>query len=506
LTVTSPTAPPAAEPETGTPRRPSRSVAWTVGVAVILLLVSLGIVVWARTRPSFDSYGWLVWGHQTIAGSLNTNAAPSWKPLPYIFTVPYALFGHYELWLWMVTCLAITLGGSVAAGRIAYRLTVTGMEGQAPSVARDGALPWRGLERRVRYAGIVAGLFAGLGLLGIQDWWHYVLSAQSDTMIAALCLGAIDCHLSGRPRWAFVLGLLASLGRPEVWPFLALYAIWSWRAIPSMRWLIGGGIIALLLLWFGIPALTSRSPFVAASNAFGSGRRLRSDRVFGTIDRFLDLYATPLEVAALVSLLWAAIRRDLTVLALGAIGVAWVVIEIAFSLHGWPGLGRYMFGAAAVMVVVAAVLVGRLLTDLGALAASRLRRPGLSAAAGWVGVALVVALVASLIPAAISTARGERRDLHAQRLRTKEINLLAGKVRQLGGTARVNACGEPLTRLEYQTVLAWTLHLNVAAIGFKYGQAIQHGDPIVLFTPVPQGGWLVQAVHQRRPECRSLPT
>ena len=83
-------------------------------------------------------------------------------------------------------------------------------------------------------------MFAGVALLGIRDWWHYMLSSQSDTMIVALCLGAIDCHLSGRPRWAFVLGALAALGRPEVWPFLALYAIWAWRAIPSMRWLIGG--------------------------------------------------------------------------------------------------------------------------------------------------------------------------------------------------------------------------------------------------------------------------
>ena len=43
-----------------------------------------------------------------------------------------------------------------------------------------------------------------------------------------------------------------------------------------------GRLVLVVLLWFGIPALTSRTPFVAASNALGSGRRLRSDRVFGT--------------------------------------------------------------------------------------------------------------------------------------------------------------------------------------------------------------------------------
>ncbi len=65
------------------------------------------IVLCADTRPGFDPYGWLVWGHQTIAGSLNTNAAPSWKPLPYLFTVPFALAGHYQMWLWMIASVAI---------------------------------------------------------------------------------------------------------------------------------------------------------------------------------------------------------------------------------------------------------------------------------------------------------------------------------------------------------------------------------------------------------------
>jgi hypothetical protein len=497
LTVTAPTAGRPHPVEDGTERRSRNGLAWLLAGAVVLLALALGIVLWARTRPSFDSYGWLVWGHQTIAGALNTNAAPSWKPLPYIFTVPYALFGHYELWLWMVTSLAVTLGGSVAAGRIAYRLTLAAPPGEDP----EG----RAAEPRVRYAGLAAGVFAALALMGIQDWWHYVLSSQSDTMIAALCLGAIDCHLSHRPRAAFVLGALAALGRPEVWPFLALYSIWAWRSIPSMRWFIGGGIVVLALLWFGIPALTSRSPFVSASNAFGSGRRLKSNRVFGTIDRFFDLYATPLEIAALVSLLWAALRRDLTVLGLAAGAAVWVVVEIAFSLHGWPGLGRYMFGAAAVGVVIAAVLVGRLLADLGPLVVTRLRRPELGTASSWVGGLLVLALIGSLVPAAVSRARIERRDLRVQRLRTKEIDRLQGAVTHLGGPARLSACGEALTRLEYQTILAWTLHRNVAAIGFKYGQAIRHGNPIVLFTPKGRGGWVVQAVHQRRASCLTLP-
>ena len=53
-------------------------------------------MLYARTRPGYDPYGWLVWGQLTIHLELDTNGAPSWKPLPYLFTVPYALFGHYS--------------------------------------------------------------------------------------------------------------------------------------------------------------------------------------------------------------------------------------------------------------------------------------------------------------------------------------------------------------------------------------------------------------------------
>ena len=413
-------------------------------------------------------YGWLVWGRQTIKGALDTNAAPSWKPLPYLFTFPYALFGHYQLWLWMITSVAISLSGVVFAARIAYRLT--------------GAPPER------RWAAYVAGAFAGLALLGITDYAHYVLSAQSDPLIASLCLGAIDCHLSRRPRWAFALLVLASLGRPEVWPFIAAYAIWAWLRVPAMRWMVVAGAIVVLALWFGIPGLTSNSFFQAGSHALGSGRAdPHGNKVTGIISRFVGLHTTGLELLALLSVALAVVRRDRTTLALAGAAVAWVIVEIAFALHGWPGVPRYMFPAAAVMVVIAAIAVGRLLAE----------PPRMTSAAGLIGIAVVVVAVASLVPPAISDARSAHKDLVAQRARTKEINQLTGSIRHLGGAARLRGCGEPLTRLEYQSILAWHLNVNVATVGFKYGPAIDSARPIVLFSPLARyGGWKITALHQ----------
>jgi hypothetical protein len=446
-----------------------------LGIAAVLLVLSLVAVLWARTRPGFDPYGWLVWGHQTITASLDTNAAPSWKPLPYLFVVPYAVFGHYELWLWMITAVAVAFSGVFFAGAIAYRLT--------------------GTDAGSRYPALAGAVFAGLALLGIADYPHYILSFQSDPMIVSLCLGAIYMHLIGRPRWAFVFGALAALGRPEVWPFLAIYTIWAWRAIPSMRWLLIAGTLVVLLLWFGIPALTSRSPFVAASNAMGSGRRLHSNQVFGTIGRFLALHEPVVELVALAGLGLALWRRQRIAVVLAGGVVAWVVVEIAFALHGWPGLGRYMFEAAGVMVALAGAAVGRLLVEGG-----RVHRFG-----NWASVALVALVAVSLVPPAISHGRTEHKDLHVQRVRTAAINRLGGVVSRLGGATRFKPCGEPLTRLEYQTILAWTLQLNVSRVGFKYGPAIHSSRPIVLFTPLSNGGWKVQALHQHAAECRSLP-
>jgi hypothetical protein len=373
----------------------------------------------------------------------------------------------------------------VFGGRIAYRL-VAGDRG-GPGDAEVG--------RRGRIAGWVAAVVAGVGVLLIANYSHVILSAQSDPMIVALCLGAIDMQLSRRYRWAFAFWLLASLGRPEAWPFLGLYAIWAWRAVPSMRRFLVGGIVLLLVLWFGIPGISSRSPFVAGTNAIGSGRAPHGNKVTATISRFAHLQPVALYVLALLAVAWAAWQRQRVVLLLAAGVVLWVVVEIAFALHGWPAVPRYMFEAGGVVAVLAAVGIGWLI-----------REPvRWSAATGWAGVALAVVACAVLVPSAVSRARAEHKDLNGQRARTAQINALRPALSAAGGAPLVRACGEPLTRLEYQSIVAFTLGVNVGQVGWKYGPAIHSSRPIVLITP-GHGRWKVQALHQPHGACRRLPT
>jgi hypothetical protein len=460
----------------GDPRSLIRRYAWWL-VAAGVLVFAAALILIVRTRPGYDPYGWLVWGYQTLRGQLDLGGAPSWKPLTWLFDVPFSLIGHDAMWLWMFTAVAAALGGAIFAGRIAYRL-----------VARDvGA----------RYPAIAAGVFAGLGLLGIQDYFHYVLSVQSDPMVVTLCLAAIDCHLGKHPRWAFVLGVLAALARPEVWPFIGLYAIWAWRTIPSMRWLVYAGLAAIPLLWFGVPTITNGRPFVAGQLALASPRELHNNKVIGTWQRYTALSYFPIELAALVALVWGFLRRDRVVLTLVAATLVWVVVEIAFVLHGWPGVPRYLFEPAATTIVLAGVAVGWVLQAIPKLNGRGLR---------WMPVALVALLVVALVPGAITRARKEHKDIFHERMRTIQINRLQSTINSLGGYKAVLACGRPVTNVEYVSIMAWMTKRDVGFIGHKPKFELRQRYPIVLFTPLPNG-WVVQPHHlepSTQSSCSSL--
>jgi hypothetical protein len=469
----------------------ARRYAWWI-VAVALVICSAVIAREAGTRPGYDPYGWLVWGYQTLHASLNLGGAPSWKPFTYLFTVPYALFGHYALWLWMTTAVAGALAGPIFAGRIAYRVIAT--TPLTASSSLGGSVqesPSTTPERRS--AAIAAAIFAGLALLGIQGYAHYVLSVQSDPMLVTACLAAIDFHLSGHPRWALVMLALASLGRPEAWPFAGLYAIWAWRAIPAMRWLIGACLLAVAALWFGIPEITNHEPNIAGQLALRSPRELHSNKLTGTIGRFTELTYFPIELAAIVAVVIAVLKRDRVVLTLAAAVVLWVVVEIAFALHGFAGVPRYVFEPAGVTAVLGGIAVGWVLADAPRLSA-RLPR--------WSGILVVVVLVASLVPGALARAHAEHEDLNHERVRTIEINKLVATIDAVGGYKHIRACGRPVVNVEYASVMAWYVKLDTGYIGYRPRfELTQETYPIVNFISLPNG-WAVQA-HRIKPALQS---
>ncbi len=442
---------------------------WIVGV--LLVIFSYLLVRHANTRPGYDPYGWLVWGYQTLHLSLDLGGAPSWKPLPFLFTLPMALFGNHQLALWMTFATAVTLSGSIFAGRIAYRLTLPA----------DGPI-----DTHARWSAVAAAVFAGLALLGIQTWVHLFLSAQSDTLIVALCLAAIDMHLSGRHRWAYAFLVLAALGRPESWPFTGLYFLWAWRAKPQMRKYLAFGLVLIPVMWFGVPTITNNRPLVSAELAELSARRIQGNKFIGVFHRYTALTCLPIQLLALLAVIWAYFRRNRTVLVLAGAAVLWMVVEMGFVLHGWPGVPRYMIESAGVQTVLAAVAVGWILVDSPKL------RIGVRAGRfpRWVGIPIVALFVAALVPAALARVKDERNDLKHERFRTKQIIRLDHAIEDIGGPHKVTACGRPTTYVGFVSILAYFVHLNVGTVAYRPTFELTQHHRIVLFSQGPHG-WSV---------------
>jgi hypothetical protein len=451
---------------------------WIIGTAAILVLALL-VVHWAGVRPGYDPYGWLVWGHLTLHGALDTNGAPSWKPLPFLFTVPFALAGKHALTLWMVTAVALSLAGVVFAWRVAFALV------DAPP--------------RRRYASYVAGFVAGAALLAIDTYPHSVLSAESDTIIVTLCLAAVDCIICRRYRWAFWMWWLAALGRPEAWAPMGLYVLWAWRHEPTMRRQLAAGLVLIAVLWFGIPALTSKSAFSAASLAENSPRMLHGNKITGTWGRFTGLNAASVKLAALIVVILAALRRDRAVLLLAGGVLLWVVVEMVFALHGWPAVPRYLYEAAGGVCALAGVFAGRVILEAPAVLVwmrGRLGATGRGVAwlgspttAGLAAVIVLAVFAVAAVPAVHQRYSDERADLRGQRARTHEILLLQQVVAHLGAS-KIRACGHPDVGIGFQSILAWDMGTNTGWLYYSRKHEREHPHPIVNLYPHSYG-WQV---------------
>ena len=446
-------------------------------MAAGLVVLAVIVVAVAGVGPGYDPYGWLVWGAQTVHLSLDLGGAPSWKPLPALFTVPYALAGHAQRWLWMVTAVSVALAGCVLAGRIAYRLTRRWLAPEA----------WA-------WAPILAALFAAIGVLGIQDYTHYFLSGQSDPMIATFCLAAIDLHLSRRHGWALAAVVLGALGRPEVWPFLVIYATWAWLKVPGMRYRAVVGVLVVPGLWFGVPWITNGRPDVAGQLAMNTRQVLHRGQVSATVRQFTHLEYLPVWLAALLALVIGGTRRRREVVFLAAGVVLWVAVEVVLALRSFPVLPRFMFESAAVAAVLAGIGVGLAVSELPKL---------WSALPRWSGIAVAIVLAAILVPDAVARIDAERIDLRNEHDRSTQIQRLQATIHRLGGYRVVRSCGEPVTHVAYASALAWLTQLDVDHVGYKPARERRRRYPTVIFLPLRAGGWEVQPWHIRRAQRSS---
>ncbi len=445
---------------------------------VVVAAVSAALLA---TVPSYDPWSWIVWGREVTDPHLSfaVGGGPSWKPLPFLFTTVFGLFGGAAPTLWVITARAGGLLGVVAAYRLGSLLAARARRG-------PGWLP------------MAAGAVAALGLVLTQEWSYYMFRGTSEPMLLGACLWAVDRHLAGRHREAFLLGVAASLIRPEAWPFILVYGVWLWRREPGspMRVAIGTGLLSIPFLWFVPPWIGSGQPFLAASHAKAYNGHLGSHPLLEVLRRGADLQLAPLLVLGVVVVAvawWRERDRLIAGLALAALG--WWVLVVAMTLDGYPGLERFFLPAAGVICVLAGVGVARIAGVVSELAvpgarqgagspegAQGARSSGDAQGAGSLGtrehrrigrgssaIAAAVTVVLVAISLALSSGRlDEARAQPAQaRAAVTRLDQLSEAARAAGGHHGVFPCRSSYAAVNHgvQTALAWKLHVTLGRVG-----------------------------------------
>jgi len=517
------------------PTGPGPSRRW---VTPALLLGCVGLAAASLRLPAivgYDPWVWLIWGRELTQGTLSSDGTIAWKPLPVLVTALLVPFGEAAPQLWLLVSRAVGLSGLVAVGGLAARLARDGLASAScasvhaspasvhasPAVvhANSPSVPEGRRDGRVALVGAVAAVVAVAAFLLTPDaearWLRHWLQGNIEPVTAALCVWAVRRHLDGRPGQAVLLGALAGLTRPEVWPFLVVYAAWLlWRA-PRRWWVLGPALPVVPLLWFGGDRLASGNALAGAATAqvlVGTA----AQRLVVGLDGALAMVPVAVWVAAAVAVVWGAHRRRVAPALLAGAALAWAGLVAAMAARfGYAAIGRFYAPSAALLCVAAGVAVGWLAGSAWAAAAGstresvrigpRMSRPGSPdsaagrplmqhsqanlyrlAPAGTTGRAgptavaraavPVVAVAAVLVAVALAAAPSATPRLHwlpaqldAAAVRADAEDDLGAFVAAVGGRAGLLACG-PLsvdaTRPagEVRPRLAWMLGLPMAGV------------------------------------------
>lgn len=426
----------AAPPRVATPSLP-RVSAWQKVALAILALTALSFL--APSAPTYDPWAWIVWGREVLHLDLSTVNGPSWKPLPVLLTTPFALFGPLAPDLWLFVARAGTLAGVVLAYRVVRRLGGGTVGGTAAAVAYLLA-PWT-----IRN-----------GAMG-----------NSEGLLVAFALAAIDRHLAGARRQAFALGLCCALLRPEAWGLFALYGLWLlWRERRAALPVVLAGGVVLPLLWL-LPELWGSGDLLRAAHRAHTPRAdsaaFADNPAAEVLKQFAGMITPAIWVGAGLLVLIAVLRRtsshpprrDVRAAVGLALAAAVWVAEVAYmTSDGFSGNVRYLIMPAAIVCVLGGLGLGWAVAAL----------PRLRSAAGPAAIALVaVAALAVGIPSATGVPSAIRGVTYQARL----TDGVGPAIEAAGGRKALLACGDPYTGPFQVPVVAWNLHVHTNAVNLR---------------------------------------
>ena len=483
---------PAATMDPVSPRRPAVALGgrdlfaaptfYPVLTVVALAVGALSLLI--PSTPSYDPWSWLLWAHQIIHGQLIiTTGGTSWKPLPMIFTIPFALFGNAAPDLWLIVARAGALVAAVMVFRLAYRLTreVGGLFGTA-SVD---------LGRLTTVApALLAGVIATVSLV-LSASGGFVSSntlGYSEGFAAALLLISVERHLDGRYRQCFLVGFFVALDRPEIWLFWGPYGLWLFWRDSGARILVAACFVLIPICWFlpvyagcgSVTCSVSRATHPRSNSLAFASDPFTAELTKAAWPTMLLRIKGAAVVLGLVTvgLLWrarrtglrqwlsAANRARLATTLIGLGGLAWFVVIAVMTQAGFSGNNRYLVLGSALVDICGAVAFGWAARELAVLGMRRFSRGdggtgsagrGRASAMQWAGTALA-ALVFIFGPNwigknLISIPRTHGSLVYQARLRQGMEDLVA----RYGGSAKVFACGSVMTEGFQVPMVAWTL-------------------------------------------------
>lgn len=417
-----------------------------VAFVLVGVLVVAALTLALPSTPTYDPWSWIVWGREIVHGSLDTHSGPSWKPLPVLFTTVFGLAGDAAPDLWLLVARAGGLLALVMVFRLAVRLT-----------DRRGAL--------------VAGLFAVFALTTSTEFVRGCALGNSEGLLVAFVLFAIERHVDGHPRQSFALLYGAALLRPETWPFLGLYGLWLLRRDRTTWKLVVGLGLLLPVLWFGPELWGSGDLFRAgsrASNPNPNSPAFAKHPALQVLENARPVLFTPAKIGAILALLLGLVtaartRRMNVWLWIALAAAVWTALVAGMTQAGFSGNQRYLQVATAVVCVLAGTGWGWAVARAGDLA-RRYGRPHRVAAAVVAAGVLVLVFSSPFAYRRVQALHRVEIALHFQAI---VRGRLEEGITRLGGAKAVLACGHPFTSALQVPVVSWYLNVPGIDVGFR---------------------------------------
>ncbi len=430
-----------------TPR--AREVATNGRVYALLAAAALALGALSLLYPStptYDPWAWIIWGREVAHIDLQTTGGPSWKPLPVMLTTVFSLFGEASPDLWLV----VARGGALLAVMLAFRLA------------------WR-LTGGNGVAAATAGVVGAVALIISSQFVRTMALGNSEGLMVAFALWAIERHLDGKYRQAFVLVFLASLLRPEIWLFMGAYGLWLMLVDRRTVWLVVSLGVLSIALWF-LPEYWGSGNFNRAADRAQQPNRNSpafADHPFvQVIKDTWPLVITPVKGAAAFALVLAAVdwirnRRQGAVLAVGFLGASWIVLIALMTQAGFSGNPRYIILGTSMLAVVGGVGFGRVVQFAGA-GMRRVAGPRVATAAG-----IVVFAVLTLVSVHWAKPRFDNFDELDSALRYQaELRMdLADALKKAGGADAFKQCGKATAGKFSVPLVAWYLDEHTLDVG-----------------------------------------